>query len=301
MSRILAGIGIGLLVLIILALAVWGRSGLAPGRGSSSELKAINDLIKEGRLDEARKKIDEITEKNMNDKRLGEAYFNLAKVYEDKKEIVKARDIYQTIIKKHQNIENILEVQEKLGSLNTVILFSREITEKDILYEVEPGDTLMAIAKKFNTTIDLIKKSNALKGDTIRARSKIKISKAQYKILIDKSQNILTLMSSDDIVKVYRASTGENNCTPTGVFKVLTKIADPVWFTENAIVPAESPDNILGSRWLGLSIKGYGIHGTPNPETIGSQATKGCIRMSNRDVEELYTIVPLGTEVTIVD
>jgi len=76
---------------------------------------------------------------------------------------------------------------------------------------------------------------------------------------------------------------------------------DPVWYKEGAIVPAESPENILGSRWLGLSEKGYGIHGTVDPDSVGQQATQGCVRMLNADVEELYAIIPVGTQVTTVE
>ena len=120
-------------------------------------------------------------------------------------------------------------------------------------------------------------------------------------MLVDKSQNILTLLGDNDVVKVYRVSTGENNCTPVGIFKIMNKIIDPVWYAEKAIVPAESPENVLGSRWMGFNLPGYGIHGTVSPEKIGQQATKGCVRMINAEIEELYTIIPMGTEVTITD
>jgi len=166
---------------------------------------------------------------------------------------------------------------------------------------VEPGDTLINIAKKFGTTVELIKEANSLKGDNIQARAKLKVSKAKYKVLVDKSQNILTLLGDDNIIKVYRVSTGENNCTPVGNFRLVNKIIDPVWYAEKAIVPAESPDNVLGSRWMGFNLPGYGIHGTTSPEKIGQQATKGCVRMINAEVEELYKIIPVGTEVTVVD
>ena len=63
----------------------------------------------------------------------------------------------------------------------------------------------------------------------------------------------------------------------------------------------DSPENILGTRWLGISYPGYGIHGTTIPESLGSQSTSGCIRMLNEEVEELYSIVPYGTEVEIKD
>jgi lipoprotein-anchoring transpeptidase ErfK/SrfK len=175
------------------------------------------------------------------------------------------------------------------------------MTDKDVLYEIQSGNTLISIAKKFGTTVELIKTANSLKSDNIKIRAKLKISKAKYKILVDKSQNVLTLFGDDDVVKVYRVSTGENNCTPVGTFKIVNKIMDPVWYTERAVVPAESPENVLGSRWMGFNLAGYGIHGTVSPEKIGQQATKGCIRMLNAEVEELYTIIPAGTEVTIMD
>ena len=67
------------------------------------------------------------------------------------------------------------------------------------------------------------------------------------------------------------------------------------------MIPPESPDNALGSRWLGFDIKGYGIHGTLQPDKIGQQVTAGCVRMRNADVEELYRILPYATEVVITD
>ena len=296
-NKILAVVGIGIVVAGLLVLVIFGMKNL----GNSIDTKPTDALIKDGKLDEARASIDQIAEKNPDAKSIGKMYFTLAGSYESKNDMVKARDIYQLILKKYQNVENISEVQDKAGKLNIAILFSKAITNKDALYEVEPGDTLINIAKKFGTTVDLIKIANSLNSENIRAGAKLKISKAKYKILVDKSQNILTLLSDNDIVKVYRISTGENNCTPAGNFKIVNKIIDPAWYTEKAIVPAESPDNVLGSRWMGFNLAGYGIHGTTSPGKIGQQATKGCVRMINTEVEELYKIIPIGTEVTIVD
>ncbi|OIO32523.1 MAG: hypothetical protein AUJ70_05385 [Candidatus Omnitrophica bacterium CG1_02_40_15] len=297
MNRILAGVGIGLAGIGLIILVIFGMKNL----GNNVDVKHIEALIKDSKLDEAKIIIDQIAEKKPDAKALGKIYFELAGSYENKNDIVKARDLYQLILKKYQNVENISEVQDKMGKLNIAILFSKVVTDKDTLYVIEPGDTLINIAKKFKTTVDLIKMANSLKSENIKARGKLKISKAKYKILVDKSQNILTLLSDDDIIKVYRVSTGENNCTPVGNFKIVNKIIDPVWYTEKAMVPAESPDNVLGSRWIGFNLPGYGIHGTVSPEKIGQQATKGCVRMINAEVEELYKIIPIGTEVTITD
>jgi len=115
------------------------------------------------------------------------------------------------------------------------------------------------------------------------------------------TENILMLKTGEKVVKVYNVSTGANNSTPVGEFTITTKLTDPVWFNRGVVVPPESPENVLGSRWLGFDLPGYGIHGTVEPETIGKQVTAGCVRMRNEEVEELYSIIPFGTKVVITN
>ncbi len=103
------------------------------------------------------------------------------------------------------------------------------------------------------------------------------------------------------MIKTYVVSTGKDNSTPAGTFKIVNKLDSPTWFKAGAVVPADDPQNILGTRWLGFDLPGYGIHGTTDPGSLGSQVTQGCVRMSNPDIEELYIIVPMGTEATVVD
>jgi len=296
----LVGAGIGLALIIILILIVFGSKGEDKLSGLS-DFKAVKELISKDDLDGAKDKIDEIAAEAPDSDMLGKVYFDLARAYEEKQDIVRARDVYRIILNKYQNVNNILEVQERLGRLNMEILFSGVITDEDVLYEIEPGDTLSKIAKKFSTTVDLIKASNSLESDTIHAHSKLKISKTTYKILIDRSQNLLTLLSGGEIVKAYTVSTGKDNSTPVGNFKIVNRIKNPPWYTKDRVIPSESPENILGSRWLGISKESYGIHGTIDPESVGQQSTDGCIRMLNPDVEELFAVVPTDTEVTIVE
>lgn len=228
--------------------------------------------------------------------------FALASKYEESGDLLSLRDTYQKIIEKFHNSDNVQKAQEGLESTNIRILFSPIITPGSVSYEVQKGDTLAKIAKRFSSTQDMIVKANNLKNpQVVPLGRKLKVHNEKFSIVVDKSQNILTLKSADKIVKTYRISTGVNNCTPAGNFKIVNKIIDPPWYTAGNVIPADSPKNILGSRWLGLSEQGYGIHGTIEPQSIGKQVTSGCIRMRNLDVEELYQIVPEGTEVVIVD
>jgi len=224
-----------------------------------------------------------------------------AKAWEAKNRFPEAKNIYQKLINDFADSKDVMNWQRKLEEINIKLLFSPVITSGSTLYEIKPGDTLSKIASEFKTTPDLIMKSNNLKNDLLIPGRKIKVWVASFNILVDKSQNILLLKSNEEVIKTYIVATGLNNSTPVGNFKITNKLLNPTWFKAGTVVPAGSPQNILGTRWLGFDLPGYGIHGTTDPQSLGKQVTQGCVRMSNAEIEELYTIIPVGTEVTIVD
>ncbi|OGX16859.1 MAG: hypothetical protein A3K83_04265 [Omnitrophica WOR_2 bacterium RBG_13_44_8b] len=226
---------------------------------------------------------------------------NQAKGLEMKNDLPAAKIIYQKLISEYPNSSEVMNWQKKLEDINIKLLFSSLITPKSGVYEIKPGDSLIKIAREFNTTAELIMRSNNLTESKIIPGRKIKVWTAPFSILVDKSQNTLILKTDEEVIKTYIVSTGKNNSTPVGNFKIVNKLINPTWFKAGAVVPASSPENILGTRWLGFDLAGYGIHGTTEPQSLGRQVTDGCVRMSNRDVEEFFTIVPQGTEVTIVD
>lgn len=123
------------------------------------------------------------------------------------------------------------------------------------------------------------------------------------KIVIIRSANTLYLYNGDSIVKHYKIAVGKKATpTPVGSFKIVTKVVNPGWFPKGKeSVAGGISANPVGSRWMGLSEKGYGIHGTNKPSSIGKNASKGCIRMNNKDVEELFPLVAVGTSVNIID
>jgi len=220
---------------------------------------------------------------------------------EAKGNLIETRELYKKLVSNFPNYPQVEGWQEKLWDLNIRLLFSPTITQGSRIYEIKSGDSLAKIAKKFNTTVELLKKSNGLLSNKILTGRKLKVWTRPFNIVIDKSQNILMLKSNDEVIKTYIVSTGINNSTPIGNFKIVNKLINPTWYKAGAAVPPESPDNILGSRWMGFDLKGYGIHGTTQEESLGQQITQGCVRMANTEVEELFTIVPTGIQVTIVD
>lgn len=227
--------------------------------------------------------------------------YNEATRLEKERNLLSAKKTYKKLLRDFPDSNLLKDVRSKLDELNIKILFSPVPTEDSIFYEVKPGDTLNKIARDHGTTVELIMKNNNLTDTLIRPKMRLKISNVKYSILVDKSQNILMLKSNNEVLKTYLVSTGANNSTPSGTHIIENKLINPTWYKAGAIVFPEDPENILGSRWMGIDLAGYGIHGTTDESSIGKHITEGCIRMKKGDVEELYSIVPVGTEVVIID
>lgn len=104
------------------------------------------------------------------------------------------------------------------------------------------------------------------------------------------------------LVKAYPIATGmDTGPTPKGSFEVINKLKNPWYTPDDEPAQKPGPDNPLGTRWIGIDKPSYGIHGTKNPNSIGTRASEGCIRMFNSHVEELFQMVEPGTKVTIRD
>lgn len=116
----------------------------------------------------------------------------------------------------------------------------------------------------------------------------------------------LYLYRDDQLLKSYPIGIGSAlNPTLLGETEIINKVQDPTyyppdWYLKGLTPIPPGPDNPVGTFWLGLGFKGYGIHGTNQPETIGTAASAGCIRMYNEDVEELARLVSIGTKVTFL-
>ena len=110
----------------------------------------------------------------------------------------------------------------------------------------------------------------------------------------------LALMEDGRVVKTYSTAVGApSSPTPSGTYKIVQRIPNPTWYGPNKKVVGPGKRNPVGTRWMGLSRKGYGIHGTNDPRSIGHNASHGCVRMRNRDVEDLFARVAVGDVVEL--
>lgn len=125
------------------------------------------------------------------------------------------------------------------------------------------------------------------------------IESAGRRIVVSLADRKLVLLDGRQIVKVYRVAVGARSTpSPAGEFAISTRIANPTWYHPGKVI-GPGKDNPVGTRWVGLTRKGYGIHGTNVPSSIGRAASHGCIRMRNQDVEELFKLVRVGDAVEI--
>jgi len=121
----------------------------------------------------------------------------------------------------------------------------------------------------------------------------------RHRIVISIPDRKLVLLRGDRVVKIYDVAVGKPSTpSPTGEFRIATRVPNPTWYGPGKIV-GPGKDNPLGTRWMGLGYRGYGIHGTNAPRSIGKAASHGCIRMKQRDVEELFALVDIGTTVEL--
>ena len=122
---------------------------------------------------------------------------------------------------------------------------------------------------------------------------------ATRRIVISIPDRKLVLFEGDRPLRIYDVAVGKPATpTPQGEFQIINRVPNPTWYWLGKIV-GPGKDNPLGSRWMGLNAPGFGIHGTNAPQSIGKAASHGCIRMRQRDLEELFDLVTVGTTVEL--
>ena len=160
----------------------------------------------------------------------------------------------------------------------------------------------------------LTSNSTVLNSDSESARTKERFAQSEINpiplqppaggeharlIVISVSDRRLALLDNGKLVKTYPIAVGTRwTPSPEGEFTIINHAVDPVYRHKGKeIQPGK--DNPLGDRWMGLSLKGYGIHGTNVPTSIGKAVSHGCFRMGRSDVEDLYSRVKVGDRVII--
>ena len=123
--------------------------------------------------------------------------------------------------------------------------------------------------------------------------------RVKRQVIVSVPDRKLVVMQNGAVLRVFEVAVGADvSPSPSGTFEIVRRLTEPTYYHAGVVIPA-GDDNPLGPRWVGLNRKGYGIHGTNAPRSIGKAASHGCIRMRNRDIVQFFAMVSVGDTVEI--
>jgi lipoprotein-anchoring transpeptidase ErfK/SrfK len=197
--------------------------------------------------------------------------------------------------------KKITSSEKKLGQQVTGNMMMTPKTHRAVA-----GDTLEKIARQYKVPVECLFLANftrqALVKDptTLRIGDPVTVSDRMPVIRVSKSKFKMELVYDDKTLLTYPVAIGAVETeTPVATFQITDKAMRPPFKG----IPYGHPDNPIGEVWMEFndtaSHQGFGIHGTREPNTIGTKASNGCIRLKNEDVVELQKFVPKGTTVVI--
>jgi len=118
-------------------------------------------------------------------------------------------------------------------------------------------------------------------------------------VLVSIPDRKLAVLDGGNVIATFDVAVGAvRSPSPTGEFQIVSRAANPIYNHRGKVI-LSGKDNPVGTRWVGLSRKPYGIHGTNAPSSIGHAASHGCIWLRNRDMERLFTMLRVGDVVQI--
>ena len=232
--------------------------------------------------------------------------------------IIEARDRLNELLPMAQGQE-LLFIKSKLAELSDKWLFGKVVYPEDKLtanYKVAPGDMLSTIGKKHNVPYEILMQiNNMAKPEALQAGVAIKVINGPFHARVYRSTFTMDLYLQNTYVKSFSVGLGKHGMeTPIGRWRAKEggKLIQPIWtdpVTGKTYHP-EDPDYPLGSRWIAIEgiegtavgKKGFAIHGTKNPEQIGTPGSQGCIRLHNDDAILVYNLMTPGQSlVDVVD
>jgi lipoprotein-anchoring transpeptidase ErfK/SrfK len=212
--------------------------------------------------------------------------------------------------------------KELIGKANDTLIFSpRRVADDPYVtsYVVQSGDRPGRIASQHEVTWEFLGRINNVSDSRrLRAGAPIKVVRGPFHAVVSKSAYTLDVYlgsageAGSMFVKQFRIGHGRDNSTPTGSWMVTpqNKLKNPKWWgtADEPAREADDPKNPLGEYWIGLTgtggeaegKQGFGIHGTIEPETIGKQASHGCVRLLAADIERVYEMLVEGKSTVVI-
>ncbi len=165
-------------------------------------------------------------------------------------------------------------------------------------YTIQAGDQLQNIANNYRVSWQYLAKLNRLDPLRIRPGQNLKVILGPFGAVVDLRRFELTVHAHGYYVARFPIGIGKDSSTPVGDFTVQDKLEDPTYYGPDGVIAHDDPRNPLGEFWISLG-DGYGIHGTIDESSIGRAESRGCIRLRNQDVADLFDLLTVGSSVVI--
>ncbi len=197
--------------------------------------------------------------------------------------------------------------------LHQALVFGNGAPDSLVLrHKVQPGESVWALAKGqwkqrgVSVPAGFVLHVNGIAdARRLRAGQTLRVPLEPIQVLVRKSRFELAVLLGGSPIERFTVAIGADASTPEGTFMVRDRIRNPDWYFRGKRIPFGDPQNIIGTRWIGLSgsaaADGIGIHGTTDDASIGKAASMGCVRMHNADVEKLFDWLDAGVAVEIRD
>lgn len=190
------------------------------------------------------------------------------------------------------------EIQERIDHTAELIFFSPQPHFVDP-HMIQPGDHLESIASQHKLSWEYLARLNKVDPKRIRAGQRLKLVRGPFSAVVELRDFSLTVHLQGYYVKRYAVGIGKDGSTPLGKFPVLNKVVNPQYTDpDGRVIEGDDPHNPLGERWIDLG-GSYGIHGTIDPDSVGRAASRGCIRLRDTDVVDVFDFLVVGSEVAI--
>ncbi len=196
------------------------------------------------------------------------------------------------------NPERRSEIIDRLNHTAQAIFFSPQphFIEPHV---VGSGDRLQTIANQYKLTWEYLAELNHIDPKRIRDGQRLKVIRGPFSAVVELDDFSLTVHLQGYFVKRYTVGIGKDGSSPIGKHTVLDKVVNPAYTApDGKVIAGDDPANPLGECWINLG-NSYGIHGTIEPDSIGQASSRGCIRLANEDVVEVYNFLINGSEVVI--
>jgi len=241
----------------------------------------------------------------------------------DQGKLVEARAEYNAAMYHPEAGSALVLIRRRMSEINDVLLFSSTIVEGDPhaeRYKIKSGDMLSTLAPRYRIDWRFLTRINGIRDPSrIREGQTLKVVNGPFHVVINKSEYRMDLYIGQPdaegrrmYVRSYLVGLGEHGSTPTGEWIVRrnSKLINSPWRNPRTgeYFAADNPNNPIGERWIGIQgvdpqtqhLEGFGIHGTIEPESIGRQASMGCVRMMPDDVEWIYDMLVGGYSSVII-